>query len=146
MSALLLFASCLAGAVLPVFGSEVVVLGAVALAEGPMRAVLIVLAAGAQSLGKLLVYGAAAAGTDVRRSSGFGVPALRASMERSRVRATVMVFGSALASLPPLYATALVCGAARFGRLPFTLVVFLARVVRYAALVWIADPSRIGMT
>ena len=145
MSALVLFVSCLAGAILPVFGSEVVVLAAAALAEGPTRVAVIALAAGAQSVGKLFVYSAAAAGASTRAAEGFGVAALKDAMERSRSYATVLVFLSALASLPPLYATTLVCGVARYGRLPFGIAVFAARVLRYGGLVALADPSQFGL-
>lgn len=144
MSAIVLFAISLVGAVLPMYGSEVAALAAAAVAEGPLRVGLIAMAAGAQSIGKLVVYAAAAAGAKAPLVAGIGVGTLRDSIERSRMSATAVVFTSALASLPPLYATAVVCGAAGYGRLPFGVAVFAARVVRYALLVAIVDPRWIG--
>jgi membrane protein YqaA with SNARE-associated domain len=144
VTVLLLFATCLAGAVLPVVGSEVLVLGAASVARGPLIIALIVLAAAAQSIGKILVYGAAATGARSRLASGFGTVALRAAVDRSPNRATAIVFVSALASVPPLYATTLVCGAAGHGPVRFGLAVFAARIIRYAVLVAILDSVRMA--
>jgi membrane protein YqaA with SNARE-associated domain len=124
-------------AALPVFGSEVVVVGAALQADGPMCALLIVVAAGAQSIGKLFVYASAERGARTETASRLGVPVLQASLDRSRLCVAVVIFASALASLPPLFATAIVCGAARYGRLSFGVAVFAARLIRYACLICI---------
>ena len=137
VSVLIVFAICLMSAALPVFGSEVVVVGAALQADGPMCALLIVVAAGAQSIGKLVVYASAERGARTEAASRLGVPVLRASLDRSRLCVAVVVFTSALMSLPPLFATAVVCGAARSGRMSFGVVVFSARLIRYACLIYI---------
>lgn len=137
MSMAMIFAICLAGAALPVFGSEVAVLGSALRADGLLCALLIVAAAGAQSIGKLVVYASAARCARAQVVNRLGIPALRASLDRSRACVAAVVFASALVSVPPLYATAILCGAARWGRLSFVLVVFTARLVRYACLVTI---------
>jgi membrane protein YqaA with SNARE-associated domain len=144
VSVLLLFAMCLAGAVVPVAGSEILVLGAVSMAAGPWLVALVVMAAAAQSLGKLLVYGAAATGAHTRTAAGFGIKSLHAAVGRSPNRATAIVFVSALASVPPLYATTIVCGAAGHGSVRFGIAVFAARVIRYGILVAILDPVRMA--
>lgn len=139
MTPLVLFATCLVAAVLPVAGSEVLVLGAAAVADGAVLAMIIVAAAAAQSIGKLVVYGAAAAGTRTWTGDGFGIGALKTAIGRSCFLATAIVFASALASVPPLYATTLVCGAARHGPARFAVTVFVARILRYSVLALILD-------
>jgi membrane protein YqaA with SNARE-associated domain len=134
---LLIFTICLASAALPVFGSEVVIVGAALRTDGFTCALLIVVAAAAQSIGKLVVYASAERGARTVAATRLGIPALRASLDRSRLRVAAVIFASALASLPPLFATAIVCGAARYGRLAFCVAVFTARLIRYACLIWI---------
>lgn len=142
MFAAILFTTCLAGAIVPGLGSEVLVLGTAVLTDGPMLTALIVLAAAAQAMGKLLVYAAAATGARSETGSRFGLDPLHAALSRSRNQATAIVFASALTSVPPLYATTIVCGAARLGPARFGLAAFTARVLRYAMLVAILDPVR----
>jgi len=145
MPTLLLFATCLVGSVLPIVGSEVLVIGATAVADGPVLVLLIVLAAAAQSIGKLVVYGAAAKGARTRVVDGPGIASLRASAGRLRKKADAIVFASALASVPPLYPTTVVCGAAGHGPVRFGLTVFFARIIRYGILATILDPVRMGL-
>lgn len=142
MSVLALFVLGLVSAFLPGIGSEVIVLAAAAAAHGPWVAALILLAAAAQAMGKLGVYGLAAAGARAAPASGFGLPVLRAALERSACRAAAMIFMSALASVPPLYMTAIVCGAAHYGGVRFLCTVFAARAIRYAVVIGMLHPLR----
>lgn len=142
MLAAFLFATCLAGAILPGLGSEVLILGTAVLVDGPLQLLLVVVAAAAQSIGKLVVYFAAATGARSGAGSRFGLDTLRSTLGRSRNQATAIVFSSAFASIPPLYATTIVCGAARLGPVRFGLATFAARVLRYAVLIAILGQAR----
>ncbi len=139
MTGILLLGTCLLGAVLPGAGSELYLIAAAVLAERPVLVMLVVLAAGAQAVGKLAVYAAAATGARSLGRAGPGLQRMQAAFARSPGRATAIVFGSALTSLPPLYVTTIACGAARHGIVRFGLTVFTARTLRYATVVTLLD-------
>lgn len=142
MLATLFFATCLVAAILPGLGAEAAMLGSAVLTDGVRPDVLIVLAATAHSLGKLFVYAMAAAGERYDIGSGRGVRSLRAALERSRNTAAMIVVASAFTSVPPLYATTIVCGVARLGATRFGVATFVGRLLRYGVLVAFLDPVR----
>jgi membrane protein YqaA with SNARE-associated domain len=145
MSAIALFGVLLAGGFLPGVGSELLVVGTAALVDRPAAIGLILVAAAGQSAGKALVYMAAAAGRRALPRGGQGMKWLNADPAGSRRRILAVVFVSALASVPPLYATAIACGIARSGCVRFGLTVFLARTIRYAAIVATVNSAWTGL-
>lgn len=123
------------GAVLPGMGTELYMTGAAVLLGPVQLAALLVLSAAGQAAGKLLVYHAAGAGAGLARSGRRLSERWRERIGRSPAAATAVVFTSSLGSLPPLYLTAIACGAAGLGSARFTIVVFVGRILRYALLV-----------
>ncbi len=132
------FCVSLAGSLLPGFATELYVLGVATLIEPTALAPVILIGAGGQVAGKLLVYGIARAGGYAAATAGLELSRARAAVRRAGRAAPALVFLSALASVPPWYLTTIACGVVGSRIMPFAAASFGGRVVRAGALVCFA--------
>src|SRR4051812_37827206 len=106
------FAMCLAGAVVPLISADIYLAGAAALVAPVWIPPLIVAGTAGQVIGKVIVYAGGA--TTLQRLRVVDNVVLRA-MQRSQRRTDLLVFVSALTSLPPFHLVAAACGAMETG-------------------------------
>jgi membrane protein YqaA with SNARE-associated domain len=120
------------GGLVPVLNVEAWVLG-VSVASPTAALLPVVLAASlGQVAAKCLLYraGGGAARWGTRRDATRVALAVR-RLEGAASRGTLVVFASALTGVPPLYATSLAAGAARFRFDRFVLLTFCGRALRF---------------
>ncbi|MBR9990492.1 MAG: hypothetical protein KFH98_12095 [Gemmatimonadetes bacterium] len=134
------FVGCLIGSFIPLVNTELVVLAAAAAAPPALLAPLALIAAATQMAAKSILYcagggmlrlpvnrwtrrlhGAADAGSRLRNGSG------------------LVLFGSALAGIPPFYLTSIASGAMRFPFARFVAIGFTGRMLRFSALVGLPE-------
>jgi hypothetical protein len=131
------FGVSVAGGVLPGFATEVWLVG-VGVVLGPAAAAaLVVVTTMGQVIGKLIVYGAAERGAAVARATGFDLERARSAVAGAGAFLPLLIFTSALSSMPPWHLTTVACGIGRSGALSFAAAGFAGRVVRSSILVFL---------
>jgi membrane protein YqaA with SNARE-associated domain len=130
------FAVCVVGSIVPFVNTEIYLLSASALAPRAFVMPLVVAATLGQSLGKVAMY---YAGRGVLRLPAGrmrrGIDSVQASLEARPRAGKLLLLSSAVVGLPPLYAMAIACGAARMGLLPFVVLTTAGRFVHFAVVV-----------
>jgi membrane protein YqaA with SNARE-associated domain len=136
-----IFASCfglsILSALLPWFNGELIVLSFAALLGSPLDlAILAVLAAAGQMLGKCALYwvGTRAATLDVARTAR--VDRWRGRLCGRPLRALALVFVSSAAGIPPLYVTTIAAGTLGMAFPRFLGAAACGRVLRFAGVVF----------
>jgi membrane protein YqaA with SNARE-associated domain len=137
MSWVMAFGASFLASLLPGVAGEVFVLAAVAVLEPELVMPLILVTAAGQVVGKLCIYGAARGGAVALKASAAQLARARRTLERAGAWASVVIFLSALASLPPYYVICIACGAFKFRVLPFVLAGYAGRVLRASILIWL---------
>ena len=131
------FGASFLASLLPGLAGEVFVLTTVAVLEPEVVVPLILVTAAGQVVGKLCIYWAARGGVVAMAVSASQLARARHAIERAGRLASVIVFLSALASLPPYYVTCIACGAFKFRIVPFVIAGYVGRVVRASILIWL---------
>jgi membrane protein YqaA with SNARE-associated domain len=135
---LLVFGVCVAGGAVPFLNADLFVVAVATVARPSQLPWLIAVATAGQVLGKVLTYAAAERLVNRRRPSSQILEKLR----RTGVKGDVLIFASALASVPPFFAVSLAAGAAQFGMLRFALSATAGRAIRTGVLA--AVPGLLG--
>jgi membrane protein YqaA with SNARE-associated domain len=124
------------GSLVPLVNVELLILSMAALAPDELLPPLVVVAAAGQMTGKTILYLAGLGTFRIARTRDHPrVKALLAWLESHRRIAGLILFASASAGVPPLYAMSVACGMLRFGLPPFLTVVLVGRVIRFSLLV-----------
>jgi membrane protein YqaA with SNARE-associated domain len=130
------FGGCLLGSLVPLVNTEILVLSMAAVAPPWLLGPIVALAATGQMLGKIVLY-----------CAGRGTVRLRGARENARVSSLLdrlgshrgaggtVLFASASAGLPPLYAMSVACGMVGFGLMRFVGIGLVGRLIRFGLLV-----------
>jgi membrane protein YqaA with SNARE-associated domain len=129
------FGMSFAAGVLPGFALELYVVGVGSLVGRAEILPLILLSASGQVLGKVVVYAVAAAGGSLTGRACVARGRWRALSGRMSRCVPLIVFVSALASVPPYHLTTIACGVSRSGVVPFALAGFAGRAFRTGVLI-----------
>jgi membrane protein YqaA with SNARE-associated domain len=132
--------SLLAGLV-PLFNSELYLVGAVVLTDGwPTAVALALVMTVGQTTAKILLYKAAAKGSELTN------PRLAAKLARARELVTrwngkpkLLLFVSAVTGLPPFYLVSLLAGAVRLDFRAFVVLSFIGRAIRFVTIALVAS-------
>lgn len=135
MGWLALFCVSVAGGIVPVFALELYVVGAAAVLGPPAIVSLIVVTAAGQVIGKLVIYAAASHGNVAAKARGIRLERTNTAITRTGRFLPIVVFISALSSIPPFHLTTIACGLTRSGALSFATAGFAGRAARTGALV-----------
>jgi len=130
------FALVLVGSFAPLVNTEVVVLGAAAVAPPELIVPLILLASATQMLGKSVLYFAAAG--LVSLPAGRWSARIDSAIERAQrynTGSTTLLFASAASGFPPFYLTTIASGALHLDFRRFLLVGLIGRTLRFTAIV-----------
>ena len=128
------FAYSVAGGIVPILNIEAYVIAvSAASADAAVFPVALAAAVG-QMVAKSVVYLAGSGALKTTRVRPRGLEGLTARLARAEGRALVVVLGSALTSVPPLYAVSLAAGALRMRFVRFFVVGCAGGFVRFAVL------------
>lgn len=150
MSALALcfstFAGCLIGSFIPLVNTELVVLGAAAVAPPGLTIPLILIASITQMMGKSVLY-YAAAGLVTLPAGRWSDRLDRAiaSAQRYTTGSTTLLFASATTGMPPFYLTSVASGALRLDFRRFFIVGLIGRTLRFSVIVMAPQVIRMVM-
>jgi membrane protein YqaA with SNARE-associated domain len=137
------FAFCACSAMIPVLHAEAYLVAASLLAPPELRWPLIIAAASGQMLGKVGMY---YAGRGVRLIPGERMQRrIRLATERYRDTAQLgggLVFLSAASGIPPFYLISVAAGTLTFPIMPFIILGFLGRFLRFTAAVFLPHLGR----
>jgi membrane protein YqaA with SNARE-associated domain len=130
------FAGCLLGSFVPLVNTELVVLGAAAVAPAHLMVPLILVASLSQMIGKSCLYYAGAG--LLRLPPGHWSAKLEkatAGAERFAAGSTTLLFASAATGFPPFYLTSVASGVVHLDFRRFLIVGLIGRTLRFTAVV-----------
>ncbi len=131
------FGLSIVSALLPWFNGEAIVLSLAALLQSPLDlALLAIVAAAGQMVGKCVLYCAGAQAGRLKATRGGRAERWRTRLNGGRVRTFGLVFLSSAVGIPPLYLTTLAAGAVRMAFPRFLGAAAGGRLVRFGALVF----------
>jgi membrane protein YqaA with SNARE-associated domain len=140
------FAVCAISGPLPVVHSELYLFAASAASPPSWVWALIIAAVLGQLVGKTLLYFVGRGAIRIR-SERFQrmVAAAQAKMEKNPKTGGTILFVSATLGLPPMYPTALACGAARMNYLLFLVLTGAGRFVHYSIVVFVPQIAKVWL-
>jgi membrane protein YqaA with SNARE-associated domain len=132
------FVGCLLGSFVPLVNTELVVLGAIAIAPAELTIPIVLIAVITQMGAKSVLF--CAGGGLLRLRPGKYSARLHAALQRAQAcqkSGSLFLFASATIGFPPFYLTSVASGAMRvpFGR--FLAIGFAGRLIRFSALVMV---------
>lgn len=131
------FGLSIVSALLPWFNGEVIVLSLAALLRSPFDlALLALVAAGGQMVGKCILYWAGTQAGKLKAAHSERVERWRARLRGQRLRALGLVFLSSTVGIPPLYLTTIAAGTVGMAFPRFLGAAAGGRLVRFGALVF----------
>lgn len=131
------FGLSIVSALLPWFNGEVIVLSLAALLRSPFDlALLALVAAGGQMVGKCILYWAGTQASKLKAAHSERVERWRARLRGQRLRALGLVFLSSTVGIPPLYLTTIAAGTVGMAFPRFLGAAAGGRLVRFGALVF----------
>jgi len=130
------FGGCLLGSLVPLVNTELLVVSMAALAPAWLLAPVVGLAATGQIAGKIVLYltGRGTIGLGKAREHPRVKPLL-GRLQSHRRAGGMILFASASAGLPPLYAMSVACGMVDFGLRRFVGIGLVGRLLRFGLLV-----------
>jgi membrane protein YqaA with SNARE-associated domain len=127
---------CLIGAVFPIMNAELYMLFVSSLADPGVLVPVVLLGAAGQITGKVVMYyGGRSAPRIIPARAVAKIDAVRARLEGTVGRQSLIVFVSAVTGFPPLYVVSVVAGVMRLPLAAFVLCGFSGRVIRFAIIV-----------
>lgn len=128
---------CIAGAVIPIFNTEIYLLSVSALSPPAFVGPLVIAATLGQMLGKVAMFYGGRGIVRIRHDRvRRGVAALRARLESRPLLARAVLFSSATVGLPPLYVMSVACGTIGMGVVSFLVIGSAGRLIHFAAVAW----------